>query len=191
MANDAANNVRFISAELDADEHRLLCRLATEWGRKPAELVTVAVRRFLQTVDPDSLERPLDLQVYQALAKMHKAGDIETYLRDMALAYQANPTEENAELLTTTAEQCGYTVEELLRWIEEDRLVPLGTMPSKMDVALNFLQSYMQKGQEYPSLDIIEKAAAQGISQGQLNGAKRALGIRSVRRPNCWIWVRD
>lgn len=183
--------LRYISAELDPDEHRLLVRLATEWGRRPSELVTIAVRKFLQTTNPENKELPLDLQVFQALTRMRKSSDVEGYLRDMALAYQANPTDENSELLTATAEQCGYTVEEIKRWIEEDRLVPLGTLPSKMDVAVNFLQTYMEAGKEYPSLEVQDKAAAQGISPGQLGGAKRTLGVRSLRRPNCWVWVRD
>lgn len=188
-----STNKRFIAAELDQDEHRLLVRLAAEWGRHPSDLIAVAVRKFLLDLEnvPEGKEKPLDLRVFQTLGRMRKGSDIELYLRDMALAYQAQPTDENAQLLQDTAEECGYTVEQLLQWIEEDRLVPLGNMSTTVDVAKAFLDHHLQPGKEYPSLDIQEAATKEGINSGALNTAKRALNIRSVRRGSCWVWTRD
>lgn len=185
----AESNKKFVSCELDADEHRMLIRLASFLGQHPQSLVTIAVRRFLAEVNPDGKDIPIELKVYQNMIKMRKSFDIEAYLRDMATAYQSAPTEEGSDLLRTTAEMAGYAVDEVLQWIEEDRLVPLGTNPTAMDVSTNFLKQFMKPGEEYPVETITEKALEQGIQKSTLHTAKRKLNIKSVRRSDCWVWI--
>ena len=185
-----ANNTRFVAAQIDEEQHRLLCRLATMLGKHPADLLSIAVQRFLTEVTVEN--PPLDLQVFQALMKVRRNTDIEAMLRDMAIAYQNNPSEESADILNRMLELCGYTLEDVDHWIQQDRLVPLSRGGSPLtDQAITFMAGYMQVGNEYPMTDITDKARELGISAAALGVAKRKLNVRSVRRSTCWVWVRD
>jgi sirohydrochlorin ferrochelatase len=138
----------------------------------------------------DESKVPLDIKFYRKLVQIRRGADIENILREMALAYSVVPSDENSKVLTVCAEEAGYTRDEILQWINEDRLVPLGNNATTLDKAMDFLKRMMESGKEYESITITEKAEVEGFTLATLNAAKRQLSIRSERRAKCWVWIR-
>jgi len=182
----------YIGGQIDAEDYRRFFRLAVSLGKQISDLVPVAILYYMGMAEyEDESKVPLEIRFHRKLVQIRRSADIENVLRDMALAYVAAPNEETSEMLSECAAEAGYTREEILEWISEDRLVPLGNTATTLDKAVDFLSRMIEPGQEYPTIDIIEKGKAEGFTEGTINAAKRKLGIRSERRPKCWVWKRD
>ena len=190
MAN---NNRKFIGCDISDEEFRLLFRTGVMWGVRVDRLVNIAVRRFLSEVEPkDEREVPVDLKIFQALQSMKKDTDVERYLMDMAQVYQANPTEENSDILNECCQLAGYDLTQVLEWIEQDKLVPLlsSDMDTTADRAAMWLENMMNADIEYPATQILEEAEKAGFARSTIKTAKRKMSIQSVRREHCWVWVK-
>lgn len=182
----------YVGGQIDADDYRKFFRLAASLGKQVADLVPVAILYYMgMAQQEDESKVPLDIKFHRKLIQIRHSADIENVLREMALAYVATPNEETAEVLSACAEEAGYTREEILQWINEDRLVPLGNNATTLDKAVDFLNRMMEPDQEYETTVVIQKGEAEGFTSKTLNAAKRKLDIKSERRAKYWVWIRS
>jgi len=192
--SNSKESTKFVYAELADEDFRMLNRWATSIGKRTSNVVSDAVREYLKTraINEKGTQTdgtvPLDLILLHRHYLMSRDQDHKARLMEMAFTYQEYPTEDNADMLALSCEDCGFTKEEVLEWINDDQLVPFsgdtGTVTGK---AMTWLQRHMELGEEYRCTDISEES---GFSDSALRSAKTKLGIRSVRRSAGWVWVR-
>jgi len=182
----------YVGGQIDAEDYRRFYRLGVNLGMTVADLTPIAVKYYMAMAEQDDeTKTPLDIKFHKRLMIARQGADTENALRELAVAYMMNPNDQTAEMLTISAEEAGYTREEVLHWIEEDKLSPIGNNSTVLDHAIEFLSRMIEPGKEYESIAIVEKAAEQGFTESTLNAAKRKLNIRSERRSKCWAWIRD
>ena len=189
MANP---NRRLVYSEIEADEYRALWQLASHIGKSISDTGAMAIRRLLNYYDvKDSGEEVSELLIYRNAVKAKRKDDTREWLKDIAYAYQIDPSTENAELLQESAKLAGITMDEVLEWIQEDKLTPLREGNDPIDNAMEYLSRIMQSGQEYPSNQIKEAAEKEGILKYHLDTARRKMNIRAQRRSTYWVWIKD
>ena len=188
MSNNK-ESTRFIYAEISTEEFGILNRWATSLGKRNSAIIRSFVQKYLREIAADKEEgtMPLDLWLMHQHYMMSRNRDHKSLLMEMAYTYQEYPTEDNADRLALACEKCGTDKEEVLEWINDDKLVPFssdaGSITSK---AMVWLQRHMKPGEEYKCTEIEEES---GFSASALRSAKTKLGIKSVRRSTSWVWV--
>ena len=187
--SNSKENTKFIYAEVSDDEFKMLSRWATSLGKRTSEIVRNAISKYLRDIATDKDGTvPLDLVLLHRHHLMTRDQDHKARLMQMAFTYQEDPTEDNADMLVLSCKDCGYTKQEVLEWINDDKLVPFsGDLDTVTGKAMTWLQRHMEPGEEYRCTDIGKES---GFSDSALKTAKTKLGIRSVRRSAGWVWVR-
>lgn len=104
--------------------------------------------------------------------------------------------------LGVTAAPLKYTMEDhrLLPWSDpesangaaamqdDDGPVPKGVSKPDGKKAEQFLLNVLTDGSKHPVADIVKEAEKLGISEGQLNRAKKALNVPSRKEGKVWVW---
>jgi hypothetical protein len=76
------------------------------------------------------------------------------------------------------------TLDELLSGKSQDKA------ESRLGQTMGFIKNELAHG-EIPAAEMIRRAADAGITKMTLDRAKQALGVRSERRKDQWVWVLD
>jgi len=188
----ATPNKRLVYSEIEQDEFRALWQLASHIGKSVSDIGAMAIRRLLCYYDVEGSEEKIpELIIYRNSMKAKRSDDSRNWLKDIAYSYQIDPSEENAELLQVSAKLAGVTMNEVLQWIQEDKLTPLREGSDPVDQAMEYLSRIMESGKEYPSTQIKEAAEKENILKYHLDIARRRMNIKAQRRSTYWVWIKD
>jgi hypothetical protein len=186
------SNDRYITVEISEETWRALIKLAMTdaGGMHPNIFAALLVVRGLKdwAADKESMESRLYTLAQTVLEKR------ETHRLLLTIAKALSDVNEDIqyEEFSLLCEQAGYAPDEILREVATDRGASALVMfkkSNKVTDAIQFLLDTMQPGKEYTVSELEHLAEKDGLTKRHLDGAKKALGIISVRNSTNWAWI--
>lgn len=182
---------KVIYARVPEEVHSWLMTLASQQGISLGEMASQLLTEAFSEAVAAGNYQPKD-QVLQYYLQFTRRTRQREMVLEMARLYALNPTEAAADMLRSACEAAGIPLEEILRVVKDEPVLQsvAAAENSKMARCIRWLRDVFINEAELPANTVLRCAAERGFSNWMCNQAKSKLGIRSVRRPDGWYWVR-